>query len=171
MEFDPYYTQFESYACHFDLLFRVLKAYTFIRIIGTWADLSNLFLTKYFPRKKTAKVRAHITSFSQRSDESIYEAWDRFHDLMLSCPHHNVPDWMLVESFMKGLSKQNRFIVNNAAGGSIIQIEPRGAIDLFKKIAHQHQWSYNYETRETRGGKYEVDEITALKAKVDAQQA
>jgi len=40
----------------------------------TWNMLSKAFLSKYFPRGKTAKMRAEITSFIQRDEESLYEA-------------------------------------------------------------------------------------------------
>ena len=40
----------------------------------TWEALSTAFLSKYFPPGKTAKLRAEITSLSQRADDSLYEA-------------------------------------------------------------------------------------------------
>jgi len=44
----------------------------------TWEALSKAFLSKYFPPGKTAKLRVKIISFTQRGDESLYEAWERF---------------------------------------------------------------------------------------------
>jgi len=41
---------------------------------ATWDALSKVFLSKYFPPGKTAKLRAEITSFVQRDGESLYEA-------------------------------------------------------------------------------------------------
>ena len=64
--------------------------------ITTWEALSKAFLSKYFPPGKTAKLRARINSFTQRSDESLYEAWERFKDLQRQCPHHGVPNWLLI---------------------------------------------------------------------------
>ena len=42
--------------------------------ITTWEALLKAFLSKYFPPGKTAKLRAEITSFTQRNDESLCEA-------------------------------------------------------------------------------------------------
>jgi len=42
--------------------------------ITTWEALLKAFLSKYFPPGKTAKLRAKITSFTQRDNESLYEA-------------------------------------------------------------------------------------------------
>ena len=57
--------------------------------VNTWSQMSKLFLAKYYPVKRTAKVRAQITSFKQEYDESLSDAWDRFNQLLQSCPHHN----------------------------------------------------------------------------------
>ena len=42
--------------------------------ITNWRDLSKLFLTRFFPHKRTAKVRTQLTSFRQRFDEPLNEA-------------------------------------------------------------------------------------------------
>jgi len=42
--------------------------------ITTWEALSKAFQSKYFPPGKTAKLRAKVNSFTQRGDESLYEA-------------------------------------------------------------------------------------------------
>ncbi|GJS24402.1 reverse transcriptase domain-containing protein [Tanacetum coccineum] len=56
--------------------------------ILTWDDLVSKFINKFFPPSKTTNLRNEITRFQQRFDESFYEAWDRFNDLLRACPHH-----------------------------------------------------------------------------------
>jgi len=46
------------------------------------------FLAKFFPMGKTNALRGKITSFKQKHDESILEAWERFQDYILESPHH-----------------------------------------------------------------------------------
>ncbi|PWS05605.1 hypothetical protein, partial [Enterobacter sp. HPCN14] len=67
--------------------------------IRTWGDLAQKFLAKYFPPSKTAKLRNDITSFCQFDGESIYEAWERFKELLRKCPHHALPDWLIIQTF------------------------------------------------------------------------
>ena len=67
--------------------------------ITSWDLLSRAFLSKYFPPGKTAKFRQEITSFAQHSGESLYEAWERYKDLQRQCPHHGVPQWLLIQTF------------------------------------------------------------------------
>ncbi|GKA32999.1 reverse transcriptase domain-containing protein [Tanacetum coccineum] len=58
------------------------------RSILTWDDLVSKFINKFFPPSKTTNLRNEITRFQQRFDETFYEAWDRFNDLLRACPHH-----------------------------------------------------------------------------------
>ncbi|GJS89100.1 reverse transcriptase domain-containing protein [Tanacetum coccineum] len=52
------------------------------RSIQTWDDLVSKFINKFFPHSKTINLRNEITRFQQRFDETFYEAWDRFNDLL-----------------------------------------------------------------------------------------
>ena len=51
-------------------------------IITTWEELAQNFLAKYFPPAKTAKLRNDITTFIQFKGESLYEAWERYNELL-----------------------------------------------------------------------------------------
>jgi len=86
----------------------------------TWETISKAFLSKYFPQDKTAKLTTDITPFTQRDGESLYEAWERFKDLQRQCPHHGVPDWLLVQTFYNVLEQSVKLFVNAAAGGALI---------------------------------------------------
>ncbi|GKD84673.1 reverse transcriptase domain-containing protein, partial [Tanacetum coccineum] len=55
------------------------------RSIQTWDDLVLKFINKFFPPSKTTNLRNEITRFQQRFDETFYEAWDRFNDLLRAC--------------------------------------------------------------------------------------
>jgi Retrotransposon gag protein len=61
-----------------------------IGTITTWDQLAEAFLAKYFPPTKTALLRTQINSFQQKEGESLYDAWERFKDLLRSCPHHGL---------------------------------------------------------------------------------
>ncbi|XP_075486375.1 uncharacterized protein LOC142525980 [Primulina tabacum] len=59
--------------------------------ITTWEDMATAFLIKYFAPSKTMKLQADITTFAQFEQESLYEAWESFKDLLRRCPHHELP--------------------------------------------------------------------------------
>ena len=62
--------------------------------IRIWEELTRAFLAKFFPPSKTANLRNQITTFTQREDESLYEAWEQFKDLLRLCPHHGLQKWI-----------------------------------------------------------------------------
>ncbi|GJY67551.1 reverse transcriptase domain-containing protein [Tanacetum coccineum] len=59
------------------------------RSILTWDDLVSKFINKFFPPSKTTNLRNEITRFQQRFDETFYEAWDRFNDLLRHIAQHH----------------------------------------------------------------------------------
>ncbi|GKA50404.1 homeodomain-like protein [Tanacetum coccineum] len=56
--------------------------------ITTWEDLKTKFLSKYCPPAHTAKKMEEINNFQQEPDENLYQAWERFKELLMKCPQH-----------------------------------------------------------------------------------
>ncbi|GJS87512.1 reverse transcriptase domain-containing protein [Tanacetum coccineum] len=56
--------------------------------IITWEDLVSKFINEFFPPSRTTNLQNEIPNFQQKFDESFHEAWDRYKDLLLACPHH-----------------------------------------------------------------------------------
>ena len=50
-------------------------------------------------------------SFAQREDEFLYEAWERFKDLLRLCPHHGLQKWMVVQIFYNGVTQPVRSMI------------------------------------------------------------
>jgi len=62
-------------------------------------ELIKFFLAKFFPPVKTATLKNQITTFAQRDDETLYEGWEQFKDLLLHlCPHHGLQKWMIMQT-------------------------------------------------------------------------
>ncbi|GJV58758.1 reverse transcriptase domain-containing protein [Tanacetum coccineum] len=72
------------------------------RSILTWDDLVSKFINHFFPPSKTTNLRNEISNFHQRFDESFYEAWDRFKDLLRACPHHGFTELHQLDTFYNG---------------------------------------------------------------------
>ncbi|XP_038976653.1 uncharacterized protein LOC120107448 [Phoenix dactylifera] len=135
----------------------------------TWNALSQAFLSKYFPPGKTAKLRNDITSFAQFDGESLYEAWERLKDLQRKCPHHGLPDWLIVQTFYNGLTHSVRITIDAAAGGTLISKSTEEAYELLEEIvSNNYQWSSERGMPKKVPGMYDVDGINMLNAKVDS---
>ncbi|GJX78357.1 reverse transcriptase domain-containing protein [Tanacetum coccineum] len=84
--------------------------------ILTWDDLVSKFINKFFPPSKTINLRNQSTRFQQRFDETFYEAWDRFNDLLAgSAPHPWILEYINFDTSkcFETLTLNNR--VNTAA--------------------------------------------------------
>nr|GEY62831.1 reverse transcriptase domain-containing protein [Tanacetum cinerariifolium] len=88
------------------------------RSIQTWDDLVSKFINQFFPPSKTTNLRNKITSFQQRFDESFYEAWERFNDLLRACPHHGFSMLHQLDTFYNALNVNDQDSLNSAAGTS-----------------------------------------------------
>ena len=96
-------------------------------LITSWDLLSKAFLTKYYPPGKTTKYRQDLAGFKQQQGESLYEAWKRFKDLQKNCPHHGIPNLLLMQTFYQGLSKSLQITIDATAQGSFMRKTPTDA--------------------------------------------
>ncbi|XP_020256161.1 uncharacterized protein LOC109833032 [Asparagus officinalis] len=137
--------------------------------ITTWDQLSRAFLAKYFPPSKTAQMRNQITSFVQKEGESLYEAWERYKELLSMCPHHGLEKWLIVHTFYNGLTYNTRMTVDAAAGGALMNKTIDEAYTLIEDMAQNHyQWANERAPHTSIGGKYEIDALDHISSKVDA---
>ncbi|GJS75004.1 copia protein [Tanacetum coccineum] len=56
--------------------------------IKTLEDLKTKFLNKYCTPGRTAKKMKEINNFQQEPIETLYQAWERFKELLMKCPQH-----------------------------------------------------------------------------------
>ena len=103
--------------------------------ITTWDELTKVFLAKFFPPSKTASLRNQITSFTQRENESLYEAWEQLKDLQRLCPHHGLQKWMVVQMFYNGVTQPVRSMVDAAAGSTLMSETEDEAYNLIEEMA------------------------------------
>ena len=103
--------------------------------INTWNDLKRIFLEKYFPASRAANIRKEICGIRQSHGESFSEYWERFEKLCTQCPHHQIPDQLLIQYFYEGLTPQDRSIVDAASGGALVDKTPDAAKHLISNMA------------------------------------
>nr|GEY89314.1 reverse transcriptase domain-containing protein [Tanacetum cinerariifolium] len=109
------------------------------RSIQTWEDLVSKFINQFFPPSKTTNLRNEITRFQQRFDESFYEAWERFNDLLRACPHHGFSELHQLDTFYNALNINDQDSLNSAAGGNFLDKMPRECLKIIKSMSKVHQ--------------------------------
>ena len=65
----------------------------------TWMDLTTEFLSKFYPERKTYKARRIFASFQNHPKESLYNGYLRFKSNLDDCPHHGLPEWLVLHNF------------------------------------------------------------------------
>ncbi|XP_060969464.1 uncharacterized protein LOC115710689 [Cannabis sativa] len=136
--------------------------------INTWEELALKFLSKFFPPAKIAKLRADINNFTQQDSESLYEAWERFKDLLRKCPNHGIEKWLQVHNFYNGLMNETRTLIDAADGGAFMRKSANEAFELLEEMAMTNQqWSTERGPSKKVAGMHEVDAITKLTAQAD----
>ncbi|GJS02256.1 hypothetical protein Tco_0318764 [Tanacetum coccineum] len=84
-------------------------------------DLKTKFLSEYCPPARTAKKMEEINNFQQEPDETLYQAWERFKDLLMKCPQH----------YLKDMQED----VNNAKGPTTLKIaQSKKKVKASKKL-------------------------------------
>ena len=135
--------------------------------ITTWDALAQKFLAQFFPSGRTAKLRNEIASFTQHESESLYEAWERYKELLRRCPHHGLPDWWQLHSFYNGMTHSTRILVDAAAGGSFMGKSLEDAYNLLKEMAaNAYQWPSERHVSKKVLGVHELDILTTLSSQV-----
>ncbi|GJS73264.1 reverse transcriptase domain-containing protein [Tanacetum coccineum] len=77
-------------------------------------------------------LQNEITRFQQRFDESFYEAWDRFNDLLRACPHHGFSELHQLDMFYNALNANDQDSLNSTAGGNFLDKMPRECLKIIE---------------------------------------
>nr|GEZ92743.1 reverse transcriptase domain-containing protein [Tanacetum cinerariifolium] len=93
----------------------------------------------FFPPSKTTNLRNEITRFQQRFDESFYEAWERFNDLLMACPHHGFSELHQLDTFYNSLNVNDQDSLNSTAGGNFLDKMPRECLKIIESKSKVRQ--------------------------------
>ena len=111
--------------------------------IRTWNELQEQFLKKFFPHHRTNFFKRQITSFTQKSGETFYQCWERYKELLNSCPHHGFETWRIIAYFYEGLTPQGRQMIEMMCNGEFKDKGPDEALDYLDLLAENAQ---NWDT-------------------------
>ena len=71
----------------------------------------------------------------QYDNETMYEAQERFKELLMRCPYHELLDWLQIQTFYNGLINGNRAMLDATADGSLMKRTPDEAYQLLDDMA------------------------------------
>ncbi|GKD99665.1 reverse transcriptase domain-containing protein [Tanacetum coccineum] len=112
-----------------------------------------------------AKQLEDIHNFKQEGDESLYQAWERYNDLLYKCPTHDINSHQKVNIFYKGLSTMNRQLLDSH--GLISGMTIAQALIAIQTMAdHSQKWHDGTTSRNIRNSSSK-DRLAALVNKLD----
>ncbi|GJU81064.1 hypothetical protein Tco_1283429 [Tanacetum coccineum] len=96
-----------------------------------------------FPNVPSTSVKLMLfpfsfTRFQQRFDETFYEAWDRFNDLLRACPHHGFSELHQLDTFYNALNSNDQDSLNSAAGGNFLDKMPHDCLRIIESKSKVH---------------------------------
>ncbi|GJV45623.1 hypothetical protein Tco_1430159 [Tanacetum coccineum] len=131
--------------------------------ITTWEDLKTKFLSKYCPPARTAKKIEEINNFQQEPDETLYQAWEQFKELLMKSPQHYLTEMQEVILFYNGLEVPTRQILNSrGAKPSKTVADAKVAIQEMAEYSQKwHNGTSRTKSTETSDG------LTAIQAQLN----
>ena len=94
----------------------------------------------------------------------MYEAWERFKELLRSCPHHSIPWCIQLETFYNGLNPSTRLMVDASVNEVLLSKSYAEPYEILERIANNnYQWPSSRQPA-TRGAAWvhNIDAITDL---------
>ncbi|GKB88061.1 hypothetical protein Tco_0960333 [Tanacetum coccineum] len=58
----------------------------------SWSDLKQNFIRRFYPPAMIFKQLSEIRNFKQEDEESLFDTWERYNDLLFKCPFHDLND-------------------------------------------------------------------------------
>nr|KYP68170.1 hypothetical protein KK1_021790 [Cajanus cajan] len=117
-----------------------------------WSDIETKFLARFFPLAKINQAKSEIVTFSQKQDELLFEARERYKSLLRRCPSHGFDDLTQVNIFLGGLQPLVKILLDASAGGIMRFKTPEEAIELIDAMAaNDYDLPAERESRQKRG--------------------
>jgi len=61
-----------------------------------------------------------LYQFTQKDEESLYDVWERFKEMLRLCPHHGLEKWLIIHNFNNGLTYMTKITVDTTASGALM---------------------------------------------------
>ncbi|GJR91617.1 hypothetical protein Tco_0215628 [Tanacetum coccineum] len=87
------------------------------------------------PRNTSFPFQNNSLMFQQHQDESPYDAWTRFKNLIQRVPHHVLNLWSLTQFFYDHVDRYTKIDINHVAGGNLRRLSVEEAWETIEDYA------------------------------------
>ncbi|CAL1394567.1 unnamed protein product [Linum trigynum] len=126
-------------------------------------------MARYCPPSKTAEWKKKITHFEQEEGESLRDAWERYSDYFLQCPHHGFEEQFQIETFYGGLMQEDKILIDSLCQGKLMNLAPPQITEILEDMALRgYDWGLTRSGRRSNErGVRSVGASAPLEAKLD----
>ncbi|CAM8959527.1 unnamed protein product [Rhodiola kirilowii] len=103
--------------------------------IRTWVQMQRKFMDKYYPATRAMQVRRQLQDIRQGPNETMYDYLEKFNHLERSCCTLGLPEKIIIEYLINGLTELDKMLLDASAGGSMTNLSLSGIRDLISKVA------------------------------------
>ncbi|GJX55867.1 gag-pol polyprotein [Tanacetum coccineum] len=118
-----------------------------LEIASIFKAQESTLVQRFCPPAMIFKQLSEIRNFKQEDEESLFDTWERYNDLLFKCPFHDLNDHQKVNTFYNGLNNQTRQTVDT--NGLIPGLTASDALKSIQNLVeHSHKWhcKENYTT-------------------------
>jgi hypothetical protein len=134
-------------------------------VMTNWNTLEEKFLERFFPHHKFMEAKTSIAVFSQGSNETLCEAWERYKSMLRKCPNHGFDELTQIHIFRNGLLQQSKLLLDATASGSLLSLSAADATTIIEKMAlSDHHGEYNRNLSQRKPGVIELGTSDAMLA-------
>ncbi|CAJ2671279.1 unnamed protein product, partial [Trifolium pratense] len=133
------------------------------QVMTNWNTLEEKFLDRFFPHHKFMESKTSIAVFSQGSNETLCEAWDRYKAMLRKCPNHGFDELTQIHIFRNGLLQDSKLLLDATAGGSLLSLSAADATTIIEKMSLSDRQSERSKTQR-KPGILELDTSDAMLA-------
>ncbi|GKC81744.1 hypothetical protein Tco_1137461 [Tanacetum coccineum] len=95
--------------------------------------------------------------FQQHQDESLYDVWNRFKDLLQKVPHHDLDLWLQVQIFYDHVGYATQMAIDYAAGGRLRKVRAEVAWETIDNLAQYEGEGWNDSIFPNKGSPDYID--------------
>ena len=137
-----------------------------------WEEFVDAYLSRFFPYAPTFERRGEIIVFKQREDESLYNSWKMYKQLLRRCPMHGIEKMTQMDIFYHAMNYTSKETVDVVSGGAFRRKSAEEATQLIEELAKSnYRASFEALRSSSRlriGGVIELNKMTVIEAKLPA---
>ena len=80
--------------------------------MSNWEELVEAYLSRFFPQTLTSKRIGEIIPFKAKENESLYNAWERYKQLLRRCLMHGIEQMTQMDIFYHAMNYTSKGTVD-----------------------------------------------------------